>query len=334
MKNKILNIVGAVIAAVLVGCSSDNAVTKPKALKVLAIGNSFTICLQRHMPECAKAAGVKLDLVTMFIGGCPLKKHWENIEKAGDKNFRPYLINWSYDGVKGAKDAPIVKILNSKNKANIPEMLTADKWDIVTIQQASHDSWNAETYYPYADNLIKTIRELAPQAEIRIQQTWAYCNADRRIYGEKPSWGFDQTGMYNRLTAAYKQLADKHDLKIIPVGYAVQLYREALPVTFVPPTAEESKKFKEPEVPCMGGEVVGKYYWGTPRKNKKAKKTLRVDSIHLNQEGDYLQACVWVSSLFGVDVTNLSYTPDFGEEFKTKRAPVIRAAAQKAQTFK
>ncbi len=328
MKNKILLVVAALLAAVfVVGCSSSKEIAKPKSLKVLTIGNSFSICLQRYMPECAKAAGVKLDIVSAYIGGCSLERHWKNIEKASDANFRPYVIDWSYDGVRNGKDATVAKALNGKRTSNIPEILKADKWDIVTIQQASHYSWQPETYYPYADNLIKTIRELAPQAEIRIQQTWAYCNADNRIYGRK-TWGFDQAEMYNRLTGAYKQLAEKHNLKIIPMGLAVQTYRTMLPVTFVPPSAEELNNFKAPAVPNMGGEVVGNYYWGKQKKSKE--KTLRCDSIHLNREGEYLQACVWVRSLFGVDVENLPFTPEFGEEFKTKRAPVIRAAAQKA----
>lgn len=45
-----------------------------KHLKVLMIGNSFSICVLKQMPQCAADAGVVLDLASLFIGGCPLEK--------------------------------------------------------------------------------------------------------------------------------------------------------------------------------------------------------------------------------------------------------------------
>ena len=34
-----------------------------------------------------------------------------------------------------------------------------------------------------------------------------------------------------------------------------------------------------------------------------------IDSTHLNSEGDYLQACVWLSVLFGIDARTIAYVP-------------------------
>ena len=66
--------------------------------------------------------------------------------------------------------------------------------------------YGSQTY----DNLIAKIKELAPQAEIVIQQTWSYNAADPRLNpGTSRSWKIDQTGMYEKLTAAYLQLAEK-----------------------------------------------------------------------------------------------------------------------------
>ena len=93
------------------------------------------------------------------IGGCPLEKHWANVEKSGDKNFKPYGIAASLSSGETRK---------FPGRANVTDMLAADKWDIVTIQQASGRSAFYDTYQPYADNLIAKIRELAPQAEIVI----------------------------------------------------------------------------------------------------------------------------------------------------------------------
>ena len=51
-----------------------------KNLKVLMIGNSFSICLLQQFPQVAKSMGVQLDLCSMFIGGCSFERHWQNVE--------------------------------------------------------------------------------------------------------------------------------------------------------------------------------------------------------------------------------------------------------------
>ena len=43
-------------------------------------------------------------------------------------------------------------------------MIKAAKWDIVTIQQGSPESWNKAKTQPAADELIAYIRKNAPQA--------------------------------------------------------------------------------------------------------------------------------------------------------------------------
>ena len=48
---------------------------------------------------------------------------------------------------------------------------------------------------------------------------------------------------------------------------------------------------------------------------------------HLNREGEYLQACVWLGALFDYDVTKLTYRPDFLTE---ERAVQMRASAKAA----
>ena len=314
---------------------------KPRNLKVLAIGNSFSQSLMAQLPACAKALpGVELDFATLVIGGCPLERHWSNVEKSSDAEFRPYAVQWNFASAPDGKRHPFGDAMKD-GRANIPQFLKAVKWDIVTIQQASHASWNEKTYQPYADNLIAKIKELAPQAEVRVHQTWAYCNADKRICGcETPdksgSWGFDQNGMHERLTAAYDNLAAKHHLKVIPSGDAVAAYRRALPVTFKPPTKEQLEAFKDGEVPDMGGEVVGSYYWSKGTGSVKEAKDggmrkIKVDSIHLNREGQYLQACTWLAALFGSDLSSLAYKPKFLSE---ERAALMRKCAAEAVSCK
>ena len=270
-----------------------------RELRVLAIGNSFSQSLMKELPAVAAAMpDCKLNFANMMIGGCPLERHWDNVEKAAtDPSFKPYSISKSYAfDVEKGKSLP--------RKANIPEMLVADRWDIVTIQQASPKSPFYDTYQPYADKLIAKIRELAPQAEIVVQETWSYCTADKRIFqdGGPGSWGFDQKGMYDRLSSAYADLAKKNGFRRIPTGTAVQNYRAAVDVT-------------DPH-----NDVVGNFW-----KDKDGKD--KIDSIHLNPSGEYLQALTWLDTLFGVDARNVRYAP---KGLDPKRAETIRKAAAEA----
>lgn len=278
----------------------DREACTGKPLKVLMIGNSFTGSVMRETPNLAKASGLKLDIVQCGIGGCPLEKHWANVEKSGDKNFKPYGISASLSSGETKK---------FPRRANVTDMLAADKWDIVTIQQASGRSAFYDTYQPYADNLIAKIRELAPQAEIVIQQTWSYTPYDTRL----KNWKMSPKEMYEALKKAYAQLSAKHGLRVIPTADAVQLFRDRLPVDYGKIlTPAEIKQIKRPGVIDFHGDVVGASEWKQGRKGKHKdwqELRLRGDFSHLNSRGHYLQACVWLGFLFKMDPTVFTYCP-------------------------
>ena len=196
----------AAVAAAFCGVADDGE----KPLKVLMIGNSFSICNLREMPNVASAMGKRLDLASLYIGGCSLERHWNNVAAASTNvAFRPYKFDRVVDGKKVVE----------KGKANIPGALVLDKWDVVTIQQASHFSWRPETYEPFGGSLVAKIRELAPQAKIVVQETWSYPPWDKRL----KKFGFDQAEMYRRLHAAYAGFAGKYGFEVVPVGTAAEI---------------------------------------------------------------------------------------------------------------
>lgn len=269
-----------------------------RPLKVLMIGNSFSICVLKHMPAIARELGCKLDLTSLYIGGCPLERHAANIF-AGNSydDFKPYMVTWSYSSLENQGDVPFFPLLGNteevdgkiKGWCNIPMMLEGDEWDVVSIQQASHESWKPTSFYPWAELVIEEIRRRAPSAKIVVQETWSYCNADRRICDQETggagAWGFDQTEMYNRLRANYAELAAKNGFEVIPTGDAVQLFRERFPVR------------------AVEDDVVG-------NRRVNDEGVVSMDCIHLNPDGEYLQACVWTEKLFGADVRKLATVPD------------------------
>lgn len=316
--------IGKIIPAVIVvSVMTMVSPVSAKQLKVLMVGNSFSVCVLKQMPRCAADAGHVLDLASLFIGGCSLKKHWGNIKKATDPNFKPYSFSYKYASVKAAKDAPVAKL---GRKTNIPQALQADKWDIVTIQQASPNSPFPETYEPYAEKIIETIRKYAPQAEIVIQQTWSYAPYVKIL----KKWQMTPQTMYSAIESAYAKLAERHKLRIIPTGYAIELYRKKLPVVYGTVLDEAGiAAIEKPGLLNFNGDPVGSSAWKKGRKFDKDPDMvkLRFDAKHLNREGEYLQACTWLATLFGCDVKKLTYAPKW---LSTEKAVLMRTCAVEA----
>ena len=252
---------------------------------VLMIGNSFSICCLKHLPRVAADRGVKLDLASLYIGGCPLSLHWANaLSNEVDRSYRPYQFDRNTMGER------------TKDRMNVLDALRMEKWDFVTVQQASHESWRPESYHPYGDKLVAKIRELAPQAKVYVQETWSYIPWD----GRYKEWGIDQDEMYAKLHAAYADFAAKLNLPVIPFGTKVQEWRRRLPVKYT----ENS----------LGGDVVGGIGWKPEhwfKRDAAGKWVCRCDPCHLGERGEYFQALVWAKSLLGVSVRDCGYKPDF-----------------------
>ena len=66
-----------------------------KELKVLMIGNSFSICVGNKLPQIVHSfPGHSLELTSAYIGGCTFDRHSENLKKAEENpDFKPYVIS-------------------------------------------------------------------------------------------------------------------------------------------------------------------------------------------------------------------------------------------------
>lgn len=305
---KSMKVFAYAIAAVaaMVAATSNAAPKRDKPLKVLAIGNSFSICVLKEMPKIAKDLGCPLDFCSMYIGGCTLDKHAANLKKP-DAN--PYLVTWSYVSVPKGKEpflGALSKNKDKRNVSNIEKMLKADKWDIVTVQQGSHQSWVAKSYEPHGTKLLNAIKKHAPQAKIYVQQTWSYTPWDKRLKG----WKIDQNQMFDKLEKAYGKFAKSHGLEIIPTGEAIQRYRKELPVKYTEKTNNDdvvgTADFKELAKPVED-------WWVKGVAKETGKWWPKGDVFHLNWQGEYLQALVWTAILFDVDVTKCNHPPKFLE---------------------
>ena len=121
-------------------------------------------------------------------------------------------------------------------------------------------------------------------------------------------WGFDQNTMYEKLTANYLALAKSIHARVIPTGLAVQIAREKSPVKFKNYDPALLGTLHFPDLPPQAGDVVGRLYWSKDQKTGEMR--IIRDAMHLNDRGEYLQACVWYLFLFGGTAEDIRFVPN------------------------
>ena len=130
-----------------------------KSLNVMMIGNSFSICVGKFLPQMVRCfSGNRLKLTSCYIGGCSFETHWNNFSEA-EKNpdFKPYRITvWDSTTLK-----------KPKFPGNVNALLKNETFDVVTIQEASRCSVDYALYQPYADRLISAMAVSAPENYFR-----------------------------------------------------------------------------------------------------------------------------------------------------------------------
>lgn len=185
----------------------------PRAtVKLLTVGNSFADNSTHFLPELSKAGGKTLTLFRANLGGHSLQQHVGYIEafeaNSNDPKGSPYH----------AKVDPVTK--QKSGGVSLRKALESDTWDVVTIQQVSQLAPKYDTYQPYANQLIAYIHKYAPQAQILVQETWAYPEDCPRYCDPKLPYLQNPETMYQGLKAAYSQLSADTGLSLIPVGDA------------------------------------------------------------------------------------------------------------------
>ena len=178
-------------------------------MKVLSIGNSFSQDAHAHLHGLATIYGVDMEIINLYIGGCSLETHWNNIVG----NHAAYVCQ--RNGIPGGE---MVSVLDG---------LQMEAWDVITIQQVSQNSGQIESYEPFLTDMAAYIHRHCPNAQLWFHQTWAY-----EI--ESTHWGFsyynrDQRQMFASIVATTEEAAAKIGAKIIPCGRTIQFVRENIP---------------------------------------------------------------------------------------------------------
>lgn len=138
-----------------------------------------------------------------------MESHWQNIkENNAYYDFEP-------NGGCGER------------KISIAEALRLEKWDVITVQQASPLSGIYESYEPYLSSIQAVIKQAQPDAKIYFHQTWAYeTDADHINF---VNYNNDQNEMYLRIKEVSTMAAKSINAEIIPVGEVIQKIRREVP---------------------------------------------------------------------------------------------------------
>ncbi len=185
----------------------------PKSLKILAIGNSFSVDAMEYLWQILDDVGVEdITLGNLYIGGCSLNTHYSNAK--ADSGSYTY-----YKNTAGT--------WTSREGHKISTALAEEEWDIVTLQQASNDSGMKDTY-SNLDKLVEYVVNAVPSAcKLYWHMTWAY--QQNTSHDGFANYSRDQMQMYNAITEAVKAvpMKNKYIEGLIPCGTTVQNLRSS-----------------------------------------------------------------------------------------------------------
>ena len=167
------------------------------ALKLLSIGNSFSQDAHRYILEIAKANEIEIEINNLYIGGCSLERHYNNMI-SGEEAYS--LEEGKHHGIR---------------QISLKEAVSMKKWDVVTLQQASGLSFKYEAYEPYLIPLANFVREHLPEAKLAIHKTWMYEPGCEKL----ANIGLTVDEMYEGLDSAYARASKDANAEIfIPAG--------------------------------------------------------------------------------------------------------------------
>lgn len=181
-------------------------------IKLLAVGNSFSEDALYYLHDMAKVDNIELKVVNLYIGGCSLERHWNNV-LSESKNYL-YEVNGQ----------------SNERYVSVNEILKEENWNYIITQQASHESGIEESYFPYLNLLLEYFKSNCPDAEYLLHKTWAYeIDSDHKEFGR---YHCDQLEMYEKLSYCYRMASEKTGMRLIPSGDVIQKVRQNSPFRY------------------------------------------------------------------------------------------------------
>ena len=176
-------------------------------LKILTIGNSFSVDCMEYVYQIAQAAGVqKIKLGNLYISGCSLSKHLTNAKS----DAKAYTFYTNENGKW---------VTNSNYKFS--NGIKNDNWDFISFQQASGSSGKADTYDDVYE-LLSIVEGYCTNKNVEYMwhMTWAY--QGNSTHSSFPDYNSDQMTMYNAIVNAVQtKINPTKFTRLVPNGTAV-----------------------------------------------------------------------------------------------------------------
>jgi len=252
-----------VFSAVNVSAKKDSV---PESIKILAIGNSFSVDSMQWLYNILSDIGVKnITLGNIYKGGCSLGLHFSYASNLS-KDYVYYECSNETEG----------KWIKKNESATILDGLKAHDWEYISMQQASTNSGEPDTYEPSLTGLINFVNENKANKDAKLMwnMTWAY-------QGDSTHSGFPKYGKKQEIM--YYSIVDAVNTKVIPHSE----------ISFVIPTGTAIQNART--------SFIG--------------DTLTRDGHHLhNYIGRYIAALMWAKSILNADVSKVKGLPSNPDE--------------------
>ena len=177
-------------------------------LKILMVGNSFSDDTKQWAHEIAEDLGVDLVVANLYIAGCSLDTHYDNL--INNKSAYEYK---TYD--------KSTNTWSTQESVSIQTALSDDDWNYVSLQQASTTS-GVVSSYSKLDLIMDEILKIKNDVKFVWNMTWAY--QQDSTHNGFANYEKDQMTMYNQIVNAVKtEVLTNHRIEmVIPNGTAIQ----------------------------------------------------------------------------------------------------------------
>ena len=192
-----------------------------RPLKILAVGNSWTMNATNFLGSILTSLGVKVMIDYSYAGGAPLSSYWSNLN-TNDGNTAAFVHGKWRDGSGWNTE--------DDKQYSYKDIFLSDDWDIVAHQQQSGNGGNYPSFQPYLHNILqweKTNCKVMPL--FFMHATWSYPNDNTNegnLVQFEELYGSDSDTMYNAILNAYNQaMVDENIVNVMPSAPIIQQIR-------------------------------------------------------------------------------------------------------------
>ena len=155
-------------------------------IRVLCIGNSFSWdAVEQELVPLCDTVGVEVEIHNLYYGGCSLKKHAQFLLQDTAVYSHRVCTN------------AVPRII--RDTISLRQALLDGEYDVISLQQASHDSGIRSSYEPWLTMLIDTVTAYQPNARLYWMQTWAYSH--KATHPDYPRYHNNQREMWDSIVA-------------------------------------------------------------------------------------------------------------------------------------